>query len=179
MVLMCDRETRVSRGWKWRDRHPGKVLEAAINEVIVFANPADAKSIFYLWAKEPAARKLAAKKGLTLVKQRLWGDYLDHKGPSYCFIRDGKPLDDIKSISEKPDVPQLSDYAGYDHSSRTHWAFLARKEFYDPQLNAGLTALSAACEGLAAARKGCRGCSFTTWPATSTNGGTSRPINPR
>ena len=110
-------------------------------------DPAKPTSIFHLWAKEPAEKKVQTREALFTLRRRLWLDYKEKRGPSYCTIVGGEPTEDIKQPTE---VPTLKDNAGYKQDEMAHWAVLCWEEMFgnpDRNTNDGVQSLLAIVEG--------------------------------
>lgn len=110
-------------------------------------DPASRQSIFHLWHQLPAARQEPGRATLQSLRRKLWLDFQEHRGPTYCFIAGGKPTETVVGRSE---APRLFDHAGYSESDLAHWAFLSWQEMFgDPvrNTNNGVQALLAIIDG--------------------------------
>jgi hypothetical protein len=114
-------------------------------------DPANPHSIFYLWNKEPEAQKMVAKKTIKLLQHRLWLDYQEQRGDSYCFIINGQVAQWRSFAAEvKHDGPQILDHAGYSRKSFENWLAACWAEMFgNPQRNTsnGVRALLAIADG--------------------------------
>ena len=109
-------------------------------------DPAHPKSIFYKWNILPDAQKDLAKKMIVLCSRRLWLDWQEHKGPTWCWVHGGKPTDDDSQPSEAPFLPA---YDGYG-DNQFGWAKLCWEEMFgNPSRNTndGVQALLAIAHG--------------------------------
>lgn len=109
-------------------------------------DPASPKSIFYKWNKLPEEKKQIGKKCILLMSRRLWLDWQENKGPTWCWVRDGKPTDSTTRPSEAPLLP------GYDGYGKEQfgWAKQCWEEMFgDPSRNTndGVQALLAIAHG--------------------------------
>ena len=110
-------------------------------------NPADPRSIFHLWHQLSEREQQPGRSTLRSLRRKLWLDYRDHRGPSYCVIVGGRPTEDIAAPSE---AARLFDHAGYAEKDLAHWAYLSWAEMFgDPERNTtnGVQALLAIVDG--------------------------------
>jgi hypothetical protein len=95
-------------------------------------DPASPKSIFYTWNKLPEEQKQIGKKAITLCSRRLWLDWQENKGKTWCWVRDNKPIEDDTRPSEAPFLPA---YDGYG-DNQIGWAKQCWEEMFgDPMRN--------------------------------------------
>ncbi len=109
-------------------------------------DPANPKSIFYKWNQVPDAKKDLAKKMIVHCSRRLWLDWKENKGKTWCWVRDGKPTDDDSKPSEAPFLPA---YDGYG-DNQFGWAKLCWEEMFgNPSRNTsdGVQSLLAIAHG--------------------------------
>lgn len=109
-------------------------------------DPASPKSIFYKWNRLPEEKKQIGKKTIILCSRRLWLDWQENKGKTWCWVRDGKPTEDDSRPSEAPFLPA---YDGYG-DNQLGWAKQCWEEMFgDPQRNTndGVQALLAIAYG--------------------------------
>ena len=109
-------------------------------------DPNSPKSIFYKWNKLPEEKKLIGRTCLKTMSRRLWLDWQEHKGPTWCWVVDGLPSTDGTRPS---DAPFRLAYDGYG-DNQYMWAKLCWEEMFgEPQRNTndGVQALLAICEG--------------------------------
>jgi len=109
-------------------------------------DPAGPKSIFYKWNKLPEEKRAIGRKMIVLCSRRLWLDWAEKKGPTWCWVRDGQPIADTSRPSEAPFLPA---YDGYG-DNQIGWAKAAWDEMFgDPQRNTndGVQALLAIAQG--------------------------------
>jgi hypothetical protein len=110
-------------------------------------DPSNPESIFYLWNQVPVAKKQIALKTIKSLQRKLWLDYQEHQGASYCWIVDGRVT---RGSEGGPEVPQLFDHAGYSKSSYNQWAAACWGEMFgNPKRNTdnGVRALLAIADG--------------------------------
>ncbi|MCX6550454.1 MAG: hypothetical protein NTY02_05510 [Acidobacteria bacterium] len=109
-------------------------------------DPGSSKSIFYKWNRRPEEKKQIGKKTIILCSRRLWLDWQENKGKTWCWVHNGKPTDDYTGPS---DVPFLPAYDGYG-DNQLGWAKQCWEEMFgDPQRNTndGVQALLAIAHG--------------------------------
>ena len=95
-------------------------------------DPDSPKSIFHKWNKLPEDKKQIGKKMIVLCSRRLWLDWKENKGRTWCWVRDGKPTEDDAKPSEGPWSPA---YDGYG-DNQIGWAKVAWEEMFgDPMRN--------------------------------------------
>lgn len=95
-------------------------------------DPQSPTSIYYKWNKLPDEKKQIATKMIVLCSRRLWLDWQENKGPTWCWVRDGKPTDDDTQPSEAPLRPA---YDGYG-DNQFGWAKSCWEEMFgDPMRN--------------------------------------------
>ena len=110
------------------------------------SDPNSPNSIFYKWNKLPESEKAIAKKAIILCSRRLWLDWAENKGRTWCWVRDGKPTDDDSKPSEAPFLPA---YDGYG-DNQVGWAKMAWDEMFGEPMrntNDGAQALLAIAHG--------------------------------
>ena len=109
-------------------------------------DPASPKSIFHKWNRLPEEKKQIGKKCILLMERRLWLDWKEKQGPTWCWVRDGKPSDDASRPSEALFQPA---YDGYN-DNQLGWAKLCWEEMFgDPSRNTndGVQSLLAIAKG--------------------------------
>lgn len=109
-------------------------------------DPASPKCIFYKWNKLPADKRQIGVKAITLCSRRLWLDWKENGGKTWCWVRDGRPTDDDSKPSE---APILLAYDGYG-DNQFGWAKQCWDEMFgDPMRNTndGVQALLAIAHG--------------------------------
>jgi hypothetical protein len=109
-------------------------------------DPASQQSIFYKWHRLPEEKRQIGKKAIILCSRRLWLDWQENKGQTWCWVHAGKPTDDYTHPSE---VPFLPAYDGYG-DNQLGWAKQCWEEMFgDPQRNTndGVQALLAIAHG--------------------------------
>ena len=109
-------------------------------------DPKNPKSIFYEWNKLPEEKKAIGKKAIILCSRRLWLDWVENKGPTWCWVANGKPTDEDARPSEAPLLPA---YDGYG-DNQLGWARQCWEEMFgDPMRNTndGVQALLAIAHG--------------------------------
>jgi hypothetical protein len=109
-------------------------------------DPNSPKSIFYKWHKLPEERQQIGKKMILLCARRLWLDGKENKGPTWCWVREGRPTEDSSKPSEMPWRPA---YDGYG-DNQVAWAKMAWVDLFgEPQRNTndGVQALLAIAQG--------------------------------
>ena len=89
-----------------------------------------AASIFFLWNQEPAEKKVFIATAMATLRQRLWTDWRDRCGATYCYVADGKPADTTSVPSAPSEAPLLRDHAGYPLAEFWHWAALSHAEMF-------------------------------------------------
>jgi len=83
---------------------------------------------------------------IILCSRRLWLDWKENKGPTWCWVRGGNPTEDDARPSEAPFLPA---YDGYG-DNQIAWARMAWEEMFgDPMRNTndGAQALLAIAQG--------------------------------
>jgi len=109
-------------------------------------DPESPKSIFCKWNKLPEEQQRIGRKMILLCSRRLWLDWAENKGRTWCWVRDGKPTDDDSKPSEAPFLPA---YDGYG-DNQLGWAKQAWEEMFgEPTRNTndGVQALLAIAQG--------------------------------
>lgn len=109
-------------------------------------DPASPKSIFYKWNQLPEEKKKIAKETIVLCSRRLWLDWQEDKGRTWCWVKDGKATDDDSHPSEAPLLPA---YDGYG-DNQFGWAKSCWEEMFgDPMRNTndGVQSLLAIAHG--------------------------------
>ncbi len=109
-------------------------------------DPASPKSIFYKWNKLSEEKTAIGKKAILLCSRRLWLDWKENGGKTWCWVRDGKPTDDDSKPSE---ALILLAYDGYG-DNQFGWAKQCWDEMFgDPMRNTndGVQALLAIAHG--------------------------------
>ena len=109
-------------------------------------DPNSPKSIFYKWNKLPAEKKEIARKAILLCSRRLWLDWQENKGRTWCWVRDGEPTEDDSRPSE---APFLLAYDGYG-DNQVCWARMCWEEMFGNPMrntNDGVQALLAIAHG--------------------------------
>lgn len=109
-------------------------------------DPQNPKSIFHTWNELPDAKKDLGKKMIVLCSRRLWLDWQENKGATWCWVRDGVPTDDDSRPSEAPFLPA---YDGYG-DNQFGWAKLCWEEMFgNPSRNTndGVQSLLAIAHG--------------------------------
>lgn len=105
-------------------------------------DPASPKSIFYTWNRLPEEQKQGGKKTIILCSRRLWLDWQENKGKTWCWVRDSKPTEDDTLPSEAPFLPA---YDGYG-DNQIGWAKQCWEEMFGEPMrntNDGVQALLA------------------------------------
>lgn len=96
-------------------------------------DPNSPTSIFYKWNKLSEEKKKIGKDAMILLSRRLWLDWAENKGPTYCWVLDGQASNDRTKPSE---AKQIVAHDGYDIASMTSWAKLCHEEMFgDPKRN--------------------------------------------
>jgi len=89
-------------------------------------DPQSPKSIFYKWNQLPEEQKQIGKKMIILCSRRLWLDWQENQGPTWCWVREGKPAsDDLKPSA----APYLIAYDGYG-DNQVAWAAQCWEEMF-------------------------------------------------
>ncbi len=109
-------------------------------------DPSSPKSIFYKWNQLSEDKKRIGRRCLQTMSRRLWLDWQQNKGPTWCWVVDGLPSTDGTRTS---DAPFRLAYDGYGDNQYL-WAKLCWDEMFgEPHRNTndGVQALLAVCEG--------------------------------
>jgi len=109
-------------------------------------NPQSPQSIFYKWHRLPEEQKLPGKKMIIACSRRLWLDWQEQQGPTWCWVRGGEPVTDTHRPSEAPFLPAHDGYG----DDQLHWARLCWEEMFgNPSRNTndGVQALLALAHG--------------------------------
>jgi hypothetical protein len=109
-------------------------------------DPQSAKSIFFKWNQLSEEQKAPGKKMIALCSRRLWLDWQEHKGPTWCWVHDGQPVGDTSRLSEAPFLPAHDGYG----DEQLGWAKLCWEEMFgNPSRNTndGVQALLAIAHG--------------------------------
>jgi len=89
-------------------------------------DPASPKSIFYKWNRLPEEKKQIGQKMIILCSRRLWLDWQEHQGKTWCWVRAGQPTADESRPSEAPFLPA---YDGYG-DNQLGWAKQCWEEMF-------------------------------------------------
>ena len=109
-------------------------------------DPASPKSIFYKWNKLSEEKKEIGRKMIILCSRRLWLDWQENKGKTWCWFHDGKPTEDESKPSEAQFLPA---YDGYG-DNQLGWAKQCWEEMFgNPSRNTndGVQSLLAIAHG--------------------------------
>lgn len=136
----------------WKDKpslHGSWDALAILNSLFKYypePDPAKPTSIFYRWHALPEARQEIAKKTIILHSRRLWLDWREKKGQTWCRVANGQPTDDDHKPSEAPLLPAYDGYGDNQYG----WARQCWDEMFgDPMRNTtdGVQALLAIAHG--------------------------------
>jgi len=104
------------------------------------------KYSLFKWNQLPEEKKNLGKKMIVLCSRRLWLDWQEQKGPTWCWVRNRQPVGDTSRPSEAPFLPA---YDGYG-DEQLGWAKLCWDEMFgNPSRNTndGVQALLASAHG--------------------------------
>ena len=136
----------------WRDKpslHGSWDALAILNSLFKYypePDPSKPTCIFHQWNQLPETKKEIGKKAFILHSRRLWLDWAETKGPTWCWVTDGKPTDDASKPSEAPLRPA---YDGYG-DNQFGWARQCWDEMFGDAMrntNDGVQALLAIAHG--------------------------------
>ena len=91
------------------------------------ANPA---SIFYLWGQESEETKAPMRVMMATLRKKLWENWRDHRGATYCFVANGGPVDTTEKPTTASEAPTIVDHAGYPIAEFWHWSYLSQAEMF-------------------------------------------------
>lgn len=97
--------------------------------------------------KQAPEKREIGMKAIRLMSRRMWLDYVENGGPTWCRVFKGQPTQDMSVPNE---AKQITDHAGYALKDLTHWADLAWNELFGRPKGPGCDgaqALLAICNG--------------------------------
>lgn len=136
----------------WKDKpslHGSWDALAIINSLFKYypePDPAKPASIFYQWNQLPEAKKEIGKKAIVLHSRRLWLDWKENRGKTWCWVVDGRATDDDSKPSEAPLRPAYDGYGDNQYG----WAKQCWEEMFGDAMrntNDGVQALLAIAHG--------------------------------
>jgi hypothetical protein len=89
-------------------------------------DPVRPTSIYFKWNQLPESKKEIGKRAFRLMARRLWLDWTERGGPTWCWVVDGKATGDRARPSE---APALDAFDGYG-PDRAEWAHLCWIEMF-------------------------------------------------